>query len=82
LPKIFSPFFTTKPPGQGTGLGLAISQRIIKRHGGRIEVQSIVGKGTTVMIILPIAEASSRTDEDSDTSKIKTDLPRIEEAHR
>ncbi|MDZ7289671.1 MAG: ATP-binding protein [candidate division KSB1 bacterium] len=55
LPKIFSPFFTTKPPGQGTGLGLAISQRIIKRHGGRIEVQSIVGKGTTVTVILPIA---------------------------
>jgi PAS domain S-box-containing protein len=61
LPKIFSPFFTTKPPGQGTGLGLAISQRIIKRHGGRIEVQSIVNKGTTVMIILPIAEVWSKT---------------------
>ncbi|MDZ7269892.1 MAG: ATP-binding protein [candidate division KSB1 bacterium] len=56
LPKIFSPFFTTKPPGQGTGLGLAISQRIIKRHGGRIEVHSIVGKGTTVTVILPVAE--------------------------
>jgi signal transduction histidine kinase len=56
LPKIFSPFFTTKPPGQGTGLGLPISQRIIKRHGGRIEVQSIVGKGTTVTIILPVAD--------------------------
>lgn len=54
LPKIFSPFFTTKPPGQGTGLGLAISQRIVKRHGGRIEVQSIVGKGTTVTVILPV----------------------------
>lgn len=62
LPKIFSPFFTTKPPGQGTGLGLAISQRIVKRHGGRIEVQSIVGKGTTVTIILPVAEAWSKTE--------------------
>jgi signal transduction histidine kinase len=55
LPKIFSPFFTTKPPGQGTGLGLAISQRIMQRHRGRIQVQSVVGKGTTVTVILPIA---------------------------
>jgi signal transduction histidine kinase len=65
LPKIFSPFFTTKPPGQGTGLGLAISQRIIKRHGGRIEVQSIVSQGTTVTIILPVAEAWSKTESGS-----------------
>jgi signal transduction histidine kinase len=81
LPKIFSPFFTTKPPGQGTGLGLAISQRIIKRHGGRIEVQSIVGKGTTVTIILPVAEVWSRTGADSATLQLKNDSPQIEEAH-
>jgi GAF domain-containing protein/nitrogen-specific signal transduction histidine kinase len=53
LPRIFDPFFTTKPPGQGTGLGLAIAQGFVVDHGGRIEVQSREGAGTTVRVILP-----------------------------
>ncbi|MBS1155035.1 MAG: two-component system, NtrC family, sensor kinase [Proteobacteria bacterium] len=54
ISKIFEPFFTTKPVGEGTGLGLSISYGIIKNHGGKLEVQSRLGKGTTFTIHLPI----------------------------
>jgi len=53
LPLIFNPFFTTKPPGQGTGLGLSICDRIVSAAGGRIEVKSKPGKGTTFTVLLP-----------------------------
>jgi signal transduction histidine kinase len=52
--RIFDPFFTTKPVGQGTGLGLSISYGIIQDHGGTIEVDSVVGKGTNFTIHLPL----------------------------
>jgi PAS domain S-box-containing protein len=55
LPRIFDPFFTTKPAGVGTGLGLAISQDIVTRLGGAIRVESVVGRGTTFTIELPLA---------------------------
>lgn len=51
--KIFDPFFTTKDIGKGTGLGLSISYDIIKRHGGNISVESIVGVRTTFTLSLP-----------------------------
>lgn len=54
LPQILEPFFTTKPAGTGSGLGLSISARIVEQHGGRIEVESTVGTGTVVRIILPV----------------------------
>lgn len=52
LSKIFEPFFTTKVTG--SGLGLACVERIIREHGGKIEVRSLVGKGTCFLISLPL----------------------------
>lgn len=54
LKKIFDPGFTTKGAGIGTGLGLSIVYQIIEDHRGKIEVESTVGKGTTVRIMLPV----------------------------
>jgi len=51
--KVFDPFFTTKPVGEGTGLGLSVSYGIIHDHGGTIEVNSEVGKGTVFAVQLP-----------------------------
>jgi len=53
LDKIFDPFFTTKEVGKGTGLGLSISYSIIEKLGGKMKVQSKVGKGTVFTILLP-----------------------------
>lgn len=58
LGRIFDPFFTTKDVGKGTGLGLAISYRIIEDHGGTIEVQSALHKGTSITISLPVVSVT------------------------
>jgi nitrogen-specific signal transduction histidine kinase/CheY-like chemotaxis protein len=55
LGRIFEPFFTTKPLGVGTGLGLAISHGIVTEAGGRLEVESRVGHGSTFRVLLPPA---------------------------
>jgi polar amino acid transport system substrate-binding protein len=55
LPHVTDPFFTTRRENGGTGLGLSVSARIIKEHGGRLDITSTPGYGTTVKVMIPLA---------------------------
>jgi hypothetical protein len=57
MPRIFQPFFTTKEPGKGTGLGLTMVRRFAQTHGGFVRVESQLGQGTEVAILLPAVPA-------------------------
>lgn len=60
LPHVTDPFFTTRREQGGTGLGLSVSARIIKEHGGRLEIESVPGVGTQMRVILPLHAEESR----------------------
>lgn len=62
LPRLYTPFFTTKPAGKGTGLGLPITKGVVEDHGGTISVESEPGRGTTFTISLPCAAAARPAD--------------------
>jgi signal transduction histidine kinase len=58
LPSIYDPYFTSKPAG--TGLGLAVVQKIMEAHGGKIDVQSVLGQGTDVILQFPLFHIQNR----------------------
>jgi len=62
LKHIFEPFFTTKPIGKGTGLGLSLSYGIVQKHHGRIDVESVVGQGSTFRVTLPIGQTGTQAE--------------------
>jgi PAS domain S-box-containing protein len=64
LARVLEPFFTTKPAGHGTGLGLPMAKGFAEQSGGGLAVESVVGRGTTVALWLPQAEASAIATED------------------
>ena len=61
IESIFEPYFTTKGPGEGTGMGLAMAQGVVESYGGKITVDSQLGKGTTFTIYLPVTKKTIRS---------------------
>ncbi|GJM43980.1 MAG: hypothetical protein DHS20C21_08220 [Gemmatimonadota bacterium] len=88
--RVFDPFFSTKRPEKGTGLGLAMVYGIVQEHGGDVELDSVVGQGTTVRVYLPTCapesderpEPSAHADTPSGRVLLVDDEPRVLRAYR
>ncbi len=76
----FEPFFTTKPPGQGSGLGLSQVYGLASQSGGGVQIDSVVGKGTTVSLLLPRAAEDTDADDASDLARAVGAEPRLDAA--
>jgi CheY-like chemotaxis protein len=77
LPRIFDPYFTTKPQGKGTGLGLAVVYGIVREHRGEIRVRSTPGKGTKMEVFLPLLPADGSVPRDKDETAVPRGTERI-----
>jgi len=75
LHRIFDPFFTTKPVGKGTGLGLSVAQSIVRDHDGQIHATSVIGRGTTFRILLPLESAESPGETVGDAHSADRSIP-------
>jgi CheY-like chemotaxis protein len=71
----FEPFFTTKPPGEGSGLGLSQVYGVAKQSGGSVQIESAVGKGATISVLLPRALEAADRDVSSDPAPAVSDEP-------
>ena len=88
LDRVCEPFFTTKEPGQGSGLGLATVYGIVRQHGGFVEIESMVGLGTTISVYLPATDEgevvaseprADATEKGSETILLAEDNPGVRE---
>ncbi len=75
--RAFEPFFSTKAPGHGTGMGLAAAYGTVASHGGRIEIESRVGEGTTITVVLAVSAASTLEKVDTMAERLAPGVGRV-----
>lgn len=75
IARAVEPFFTTKPPGEGTGLGLSQVYGFARQSGGSVEIESVVGEGSTVSLLLPVVEVAPSGDPAVKVDHIRAQTP-------